>query len=128
MAHYGIICPNAAGHLNPISGLAAELRSRGHRVTFCLLGDPPQSVTSQGFDVLPIGGDLITSQQYRASMAELGLLTGRAALKHTFELAIRGTDAMLQAGPAVVKGAGITHLLVDQGSFAGGTVADQLQL
>lgn len=128
MAHYGVICPNAFGHLNPVSGLATELRSRGNRVTFCLLGDPPASVTSQGFDVLPIGGDLITPAQYRTSMAELGLLTGRAALKHTFELAIRGTAAMLQAGPDVIRGAGITHLIVDQGSFAGGTVADQLQL
>lgn len=128
MAHYGVICPNAAGHLNPVSGLATELRSRGHRVTFCLLGDPPASVTSQGFEVLPIGGDLITPAQYRASMAELGLLTGRAALKHTFELAVRGTAAMLQAGPEVVRSAAITHLIVDQGSFAGGTVADQLQL
>ena len=128
MAHYGIICPNAAGHLNPVSGLAIELRSRGHRVTFCLLGDPPGSVTSQGFEVLPIGGDLITPVQYRAAMTELGLLTGRAALKHTFELAIRGTDAMLQAGPDVIRSAGITQLIVDQGSFAGGTVADQLEL
>jgi zeaxanthin glucosyltransferase len=128
MAHYGVICPNAAGHLNPVSGLATELRSRGNRVTFCLLGDPPTSVISQGFAVLPIGGDLITPAQYRTSMAELGLLTGRAALKHTFELAIRGTAAMLQAGPDVIRGAGITHLVVDQGSFAGGTVADQLQL
>jgi zeaxanthin glucosyltransferase len=128
MAHYGIICPNAAGHLNPVSGLATELRSRGHRVTFCLLGDPPSSVTSQDFEVLPIGGDLIPPAQYRAAMSELGLLTGRAALKHTFELAIRGTEAMLQAGPDVIRSAGITQLIVDQGSFAGGTVADQLQL
>lgn len=128
MAHYGIICPNAAGHLNPVSGLATELRSRGHHVTFCLLGDPPASVTSQGFEVLPIGGDLIPPAQYRAALAELGLLTGRAALKHTFELAIRGTEAMLQAGPEVIRSAGITQLIVDQGSFAGGTVADQLQL
>ncbi len=128
MAHYGIICPNAAGHLNPVSGLAAELRSRGYRVTFCLLGDPPSSVTSHGFEVLPIGGDLITPTQYREAMAQLGLLTGRAALKHTFELAVRGTEAMLQAGPEVIRGAGITRLIVDQGSFAGGTVADQLQI
>lgn len=128
MAHYGIICPNVPGHLNPVSGLAAELRGRGHRVSFCLLGDPPQSIIKQGFDVLPIGGDLITAEQYRASMAQLGVLTGRAALKHTFALAVRGTEAMLAAGPDVVRGAGITALIVDQGSFAGGTVADQLQL
>jgi MGT family glycosyltransferase len=128
MAHYGIVCPNAAGHLNPVSGLAAELRSRGHQVSFCLLGDPPQSILNQGFEVLPIGGELITPEQYRTGMAQLGILTGRAALEHTFALAVRGTEAMLAAGPEVVRQAGITALLVDQGSFAGGTVADQLQL
>ncbi|WP_254510604.1 glycosyltransferase [Anatilimnocola floriformis] len=128
MAHYGVICPNASGHLNPVSGLATELRARGHRVTFCLLGDPPQSITALGFEVLPIGGDLISPAEYRAAMAKLGVLTGRAALKHTFDLAIRGTEVMLAAGPAVIERAGITHMIVDQGSFAGGTVADQLKL
>lgn len=128
MQHYGIICPNVPGHLNPISGLAAELRRRGHRVTFCLLGDPPAAIVQQGFDVLPIGGDLISPDQYRAAMAQLGVLTGRAALQHTFAVAVRGTEAMLAAGANVVRRAGITALLVDQGSFAGGTVAAELQL
>jgi MGT family glycosyltransferase len=128
MQHYGIICPNVPGHLNPVSGLAAELRRRGHRVSFCLLGDPPPAIVNQGFDVLPIGGDLISAAQYRESMAQLGVLTGKAALKHTFSLAVRGTEAMLAAGPEVIRGAGIMALLVDQGSFAGGTVADQLQI
>lgn len=128
MQHYGIVCPNVPGHLNPVSGLAAELRGRGHRVSFCLLGDPPPSIVKQGFDVLPIGGELITAEQYRAAMAQLGVLTGKAALKHTFALAVRGTEAMLAAGPAVIRSAGITTLIVDQGSFAGGTVADELQI
>lgn len=128
MQHYGIICPNVPGHLNPVSGLAAELRGRGHRVSFCLLGDPPPSIVKQDFDVLPIGGELITAEQYRAAMAQLGVLTGKAALQHTFSLAVRGTEAMLAAGPDVIRSAGITKLLVDQGSFAGGTVADQLQI
>jgi zeaxanthin glucosyltransferase len=128
MQHYGIICPNAPGHLNPVSGLAAELRSRGHHVSFFLLGDPPQSILAQDFNVLPIGGDLIPADEYRAAMTKLGTLSGKAALQHTISLAVRGNRAILAAAPDVIRQAGITALIVDQCSFAGGTVAEQLQL
>ena len=33
MTHFGIICPTAPGHLNPITTLGYELKQRGHRVT-----------------------------------------------------------------------------------------------
>ncbi|WP_277881902.1 hypothetical protein [Coleofasciculus sp. FACHB-542] len=38
MTHFGIICPTASGHLNPMTTLGYELVSRGHRVT--LFGKP----------------------------------------------------------------------------------------
>jgi MGT family glycosyltransferase len=40
----------------------------------------------------------------------------------------RAADAILEVGPNVVHAAGVTALLVDQASFPGGTVADQLKL
>lgn len=33
MTHFGIICPAAIGHLNPMCALGRELQRRGHRVT-----------------------------------------------------------------------------------------------
>jgi zeaxanthin glucosyltransferase len=128
MAHVGIIAPNAAGHLNPMTALAHSLRTRGHRVTFFLLGDPPSSVGAAGFEVVQLGGALFPAHEYTAGMQQLGALTGRTALKHTMAMLARATQAILEVGPARVRGAGVTALVVDQSSCAGGTVADGLEL
>ena len=128
MAHIGVMCPNVPGHLNPMIALADALRSRGHRLTFFLLGDPPASVLAAGFEVIQMGGTVFPPDDYRAAFQRLGTLDGRAALKHTLALGARGTEAILQVGPALVRKAAVTALLVDQTSFSGGTVADQLQL
>lgn len=33
MTHFGILCPAASGHLNPMTALVYELQQRGHHVT-----------------------------------------------------------------------------------------------
>ena len=86
MAHIGIFCPNAPGHLHPMVALADALRSRKHGVTFFLLGERPSSVVTAGFDVVPVGGTIFPPDQYRAEFEQLGSLQGRAALKHTLEI------------------------------------------
>ncbi len=126
MSHVGVICPNAPGHLNPMIALADAIRTRGHRVTFFLLGDPPESVTAAGFEIVPLGGGIFPPDEYRAGFQQLGSLQGRAALKHTFAMSARAAEAMLDIGPTAARTAGATALLVDQASFPGGTVADEL--
>ncbi len=128
MGHLGVICPNASGHLNPMLALADAIRRRGHRVTFFLLGDTPGTVAAERFEVVPLGGSLFPPDEYRAGLQRLGTLEGRAALKHTFAMAARAAEAILEVGPASARNAGITALHVDQASFPGGTVADQLGL
>jgi MGT family glycosyltransferase len=128
MAHIGVMCPNVPGHLNPTIAVADALRSRGHRLTFFLLGDPPAPVLAAGLEVIQMGGAVFPPDDYRAAFQRLGTLDGRAALKHTLAVGARGTEAILQVGPALVRKAAVTALLVDQTSFSGGTVADQLQL
>lgn len=128
MAHIGVMCPNVPGHLNPMIALADALRSRGHRLTFFLLGDPPASVSAAGFAIVELGGSVFPPDEYRAEFQRLGALNGRAALKHTLALAARATEAILRVGPKAVREAGVTALVVDQTSFAGGTVADVLRL
>lgn len=128
MSHVGIICPNVPGHLNPMVALADAIRTRGHRITFFLLGEPPISVSTVGFEVASLGGAVFPADQYRTEIQQLGSLQGRAALKHTLSIGARAADAILEVGPTVMRAAGVTALLVDQASFPGGTVADQLGL
>ena len=128
MGHFGIICPNAPGHTNPMTALADSIRGRGHRVTFFLLGDAPPSVTRAGFEVVEIGGTIFPPDEYRAGLHRLGTLSGRSALKQTFAMGARAAEAILQVGPTIVESAGVTGLIVDQASYPGGTVAEQLGL
>jgi len=128
MSHVGVICPNTPGHLNPMTALGDALRRRGHRVTFFLLGDSPGSVTSAGFEVVPLGGSVFPPDEYRAGFERLGALDGRAALKHTIAMGARAAEAILDVGPSAVAGTGVTALLVDQSSLPGGTVALELGL
>jgi UDP:flavonoid glycosyltransferase YjiC (YdhE family) len=88
------MCPNIPGHLNPMTALADALRSRGHRVTFFLLGDPPASALDADFEVVQLGGSVFPPDEYRAEFQQLGTLNGRAALKHTLALAARATGPM----------------------------------
>jgi len=126
MSHIGVICPNTTGHVNAMLALADAIRGRGHRVTFFLLGDPPASIMAAGFEIVPLGGSVFPPDQYRAGLQQLGSLQGRAALKHTFAMGARAAEAILEVGPTAARTAGVTALLVDQASFPGGTVADQL--
>jgi zeaxanthin glucosyltransferase len=126
MGHIGVLCPNAPGHLNPMVALADAVRKRGHRVTFFILGEPPASVAAVGFEIVPLGGAIFPSDRYQAELQQLGSLEGRAALKHTFSMGARAAEAILEVGPTAARAVGVNALLVDQASFPGGTVADEL--
>ncbi len=107
-------------------GLAETTRARGHRVTFFLLGNLPASIAAAGFESAPLGGTVFPADQYQAEFQKLDVLRGRAALQHTLAIDVRAADAVLEVGPTVVRVAGVTALVVDQASFPGGAVVDQL--
>ncbi len=72
MNHVGVICPNTPGHVNAMLALADATRARGHRVTFFLLGKPPASIATTGFETVSLGGtvfpaDARTRPSFRSS-------------------------------------------------------------
>lgn len=44
MTHFGITCPPAIGHLNPMCALGRELQRRGHQVTIFGVPDIRQKI------------------------------------------------------------------------------------
>src|SRR5262245_59726061 len=94
MSHVGIICPNTPGHVNAMLALADGIRTRGHQITFFMLGAPPLSITAAGFESVPLGGSIFPADQYQAEFQTLGSLQGRAALKHTLTIGARAADAI----------------------------------
>lgn len=55
MTHFGIICPAAAGHLNPMTTLGYELQRRGHRLTVLGIEDAQPKVLAAGLEFRVIG-------------------------------------------------------------------------
>ncbi|WP_310410092.1 glycosyltransferase [Chamaesiphon sp. OTE_8_metabat_110] len=128
MTHFGIICPVATGHLNPMTTLGHELKQRGHRVTLFGIPDARAKTLAAGLEFCVIGEREFPAGSSAASFAELGKLSGLAALKYTITLFQQLTVTILREAPNAISAAGVELLLVDQTSFGGGTVADFLKL
>jgi zeaxanthin glucosyltransferase len=128
MTHFGLICPVATGHLNPMTTLGHELQQRGHRVTLFGILDARSKTLAAGLEFWAIGEEEFPAGSSAASFAKLGELSGLAALKYTITLFQQLTVMLLREAPKAIEAAGVELLLVDQTSFGGGTVADFLKL
>ncbi len=128
MAHIGLFCPSASGHLNPMTTLGYELHQRGHRVTFVGLLDARSKVLAAGLDFLAVGEADFPLGAMPKAVADLGKLSGLSAFRYTVDLFKKTTVVMLEEAPNIVQQAGIEILLIDQTSFGGATVAQRLNL
>ena len=114
------------GHLNPFLALARELQRRGHRVTVFHMADLAPSVGAEQVDFVPIGERDHPVGSLPRSLAELGRLSGVAALRFTVRAVARTTEMICRDAPQAVHDAHVDMLLVDQTEPAGGSVAEHL--
>ncbi|WP_373543005.1 nucleotide disphospho-sugar-binding domain-containing protein [Chamaesiphon sp.] len=128
MIHIGLLCPAETGHLNTMLPLGQELQRRGHRVTFLGIVDARVKVVAAGLEFRSIGEVEFPAGASDRLFAELGKLSGLAALRYTLNWIEQSALIFLAEGPSVLKDAGIDALLVDQIAPEGGLVADLLDL
>jgi zeaxanthin glucosyltransferase len=128
MTHFGLLCPAATGHLNPMTTLGHELQRRGHRVTLFGIPDARSKTLAAGLEFWPIGEAEFPAGASAASFTQLGKLSGLAAFRYTVVLFQQLTAMLLREAPAAISAAGVELLLIDQTSFGGGTVADFLEI
>ncbi|HAT12507.1 MAG TPA: glycosyl transferase family 1 [Microcoleaceae bacterium UBA11344] len=128
MTHFGIICPAATGHLNPMIPLGSELLRRGHRVTVFCLPDAKAKTLASGLEFQPLAEDEFPAGSMAEGFAQLGKLSGLTAFRYTIKLITQVSDILLSQAPAIIKKAGVEALLVDQVSPEGGTIADFLNI
>lgn len=128
MTHFGIICPSATGHLNPMCALGREIQRRGHRVTLFGVPDVRKKIVNAGLDSSIIGEDEFPPGTMEQLYEQLGKMRGLAGVKFTINLIKKGTIMLFQEAPNALKSVGIDVLLVDQVSPAGGTIAQFLNL
>jgi zeaxanthin glucosyltransferase len=126
MAHLGLLCPAETGHLNTMLPLGQELQRRGHRVTFFGIIDAQPKVLAAGLEFRSIGEVQFPAGSSDRLFAELGKLSGLAALRYTLDWIEKSAIVFLSDGPAALKDAEIEALLVDQIAPEGGLVAEFL--
>ncbi|WP_319422262.1 glycosyltransferase [Pleurocapsa sp. FMAR1] len=126
MTHFGIICPAATGHLNPMTTLGYELKQRGHRVTVIGIEDAHSKVQAAGLGFQVIGKSNFPKGASKDFFTHLGNLSGLKAVKHTLQWIADYADTVLRDAPEVIQKADIEALLVDQVSPEGGSVAEYL--
>jgi MGT family glycosyltransferase len=124
----GLICPEVAGHLNPITTLGRELQRRGHGVSVMARPDARRRTEAAGLNYVPVGEQKFPLGSEQAVSAELGKLRGLRAIRFTVEQLRQGAEVILTEGPGVVRREKFDALVVDQVAAAGGTLADILGL
>ena len=128
MTHFGILCPAAIGHLNPMTTLGSELLRRGHRVTVFNLLDAKTTTLASGLEFQPLAEDEFPAGSMAEGLAKLGKLSGLTAFRYTIKAFTEISAALLTEAPTAIQKAGVEALLVDQVSFEGGTIAEFLNL
>ncbi len=128
MTHFGILCPAAIGHLNPMCALGRELQRRGHHVTLFGIPDIQPKVRNSGLDFWTIGEAEFPTGTLEHKYKQLGQMSGIAGLNFTVNWLQQETVMLFHDAPKALKAAGVEALLVDQVTPAGGTIADFLNL
>ena len=129
MTHFGIICPSAAGHLNPMMALGYELKKRGHHVSVINIFDVRSRVLAAGLEFIAIGRADFPPGASIDLYTRLANLNEFEAIKYIINQWLTNlANAVLRDAPEAIATRGIDALLVDQCSAEGGTLAEYLDI
>ncbi|MBC8107413.1 MAG: hypothetical protein H7Z14_12540 [Anaerolineae bacterium] len=129
MIHFGLICPEGGGHLNPFMALAAELRPRGHRVTFYLRPLGVANVRAAGFDCPTYGERKHSADESRAHLRAMAKKRRFAALPYTVGRLRTMISAALAELPRLARAGAVDVIIVDDAVVSiVATVAEVLRI
>ncbi|NEO01508.1 MAG: glycosyl transferase family 1, partial [Moorea sp. SIO3I7] len=133
MTHFGILCIEVPGHLNPMFALARELQKRGHR--FTLLGRAKLGSSKIKEKALAAGLEfqLFPKTENYDEVTPKTLKTRTkldklAALQYSVNILKNNITYILEEGAEIIEEIGIESLLVDQVLSYGGLIAEFLNL
>jgi MGT family glycosyltransferase len=128
MTHFGVLCPELSGHLNPMLALCRELARRGHRITVYQRPVGAPKVAVAGFDCRVYGAGAFPVETSRAQYRRLAELSGLQAFRYTVEIFRKAMAVAMREVPRLVREDKIDWLLADQTCTEGPTVAEVLGL
>lgn len=128
MAHIGLLCPTAIGHLNSLLPLGCELQRRGHRVTVFQVADAKATVEAAGLSLHQIGAATFPKGRIAEITDRLGELNGLAAIRYSVDWIKQTTQLFLTEVPDAIQAAGVELLIIDQIVVEGDTIAQRVGL
>ena len=128
MAHIGIICVPATGHLNTLIPLGYELKHRGHQVTLIGTLDAKEITEAAGLNFIAYAEKSRPLGFTPNTLVKMGELSGLASLKYSIELFRQSAIAMMKEGLESGREAKVDLLLIDQASFGASSIADYLSI
>ncbi|MCY7332614.1 MAG: glycosyl transferase family 1 [Pseudanabaena sp. CAN_BIN31] len=126
MAHIGIICVPATGHLNTLLPLGYELKQRGHQVTLIGVMDCQEKTEAAGLAFKAYGEISHPLGYSPATLVKMGELSGMAALRYTIKSFQEAAILMMEEGLEVIRDSQVDLLLIDQAAFGSSCVAEHL--
>jgi zeaxanthin glucosyltransferase len=87
---------SVAGHLNPMSALAAQVKSRGHEVVFISIADAKARALAAGLSFLTIGEEHLPLGITKMVEKQFSVTQGEDGLKFTFDLVGTSTGALIR--------------------------------
>nr|AKV71850.1 glycosyltransferase [Synechocystis salina LEGE 06155] len=128
MTHFGLICPQSTGHLNPMVALGKALFKKGHQVTLFSVDDLREKFPPSAIQVQVIGKEEFPKGTLPAFFQKLGHLEGIKAALYTRDSLLAFAQVVLKELPPIIKSHGIEVLLVDQLCPEAGSIAEYLQI
>jgi len=128
LSHFGVIAPPLPSHYRVLQSLAAELISRGHRVTFIHQQEAHRWLDHPGIRFHGIGLESHPPGTLGKTLRLASLPGGPFSLRRLIEDMSRTTDMLCRELPDTLSHLGIDALICDQMEAAGGLVAEALGL
>jgi zeaxanthin glucosyltransferase len=128
MTRFGLFCPAAIGHLNPMATLGLELQRRGHEVVLFGVADALKKMNGTDLRCVALGAEDFPPGSFDEALRAMGRRQGLAGLQISIDLIRPDMRMLFREAPRAVTDAGIEMLIVDQVTMAMGTVADRLSL
>lgn len=128
MTRFGILCPAAIGHLNPMCALGRELQRRGHSTVLFGIPDLQRKIEQAGIEFHLIGHTDFPEGTLPIIHQQLGELSGLEGFKFTINWINNETQMLFNDAVDAIREENIDVLIVDQTTLCGGTIADFLKL
>ncbi len=123
--HFGLVCPEMAGHFNASLSLAQEIGRRGHRVTVITSPSVRAKVERTGVDFAPVGAPEDAAGDVRKRLDRLSKLRGSAALFYTGVMLAKSAEILFRDLPAILDRDVFDGLILDQVCPAAAVIAER---